>query len=39
LERLAQEVIVMKNQEIAQLFNDIAKLLELKGENTFRILA
>jgi len=39
LERLMQEVIVMKNQEIAQLFNDIAQLLELKGENVFRVLA
>jgi DNA polymerase (family 10) len=29
----------MKNQEIAQLFDDIAKLLELKGENVFRVLA
>jgi len=34
-----QEVIAMKNQEIAQLFNDIAQLLELKGENVFRVLA
>ncbi|MEW6586784.1 MAG: DNA polymerase/3'-5' exonuclease PolX [Nitrospirota bacterium] len=29
----------MKNQEIAQIFNDIADLLEIKGENPFRIRA
>ncbi|MCX7794498.1 MAG: DNA polymerase/3'-5' exonuclease PolX [Thermodesulfovibrionales bacterium] len=29
----------MKNQEIARLFNEIADLLELKGENPFRIRA
>ncbi|MBI4838066.1 MAG: DNA polymerase/3'-5' exonuclease PolX [Nitrospirae bacterium] len=29
----------MKNQEIAKLFNDIADLLELKGENPFRVRA
>ncbi len=29
----------MKNQEIAKLFNDIADLLEIKGENPFRIRA
>src|SRR5208337_2616927 len=29
----------MKNQEIAKIFNEIADLLELKGENTFRIRA
>ena len=29
----------MINQEIAQRFNDMAKLLEIKGENIFRILA
>ena len=29
----------MKNQEIAKIFNDIADLLEIKGENPFRIRA
>jgi DNA polymerase (family 10) len=29
----------MKNQEIAEIFNDIADLLEIKGENPFRIRA
>jgi len=29
----------MKNQEIAEVFNDIADLLEIKGENPFRIRA
>lgn len=29
----------MKNQEIARIFNDIADLLEIKGENPFRIRA
>jgi DNA polymerase (family X) len=29
----------MNNQKIVQIFNDIAKLLELRGENIFRILA
>src|SRR4030066_441819 len=29
----------MKNQEIARVFNDIADLLEIKGENPFRIRA
>jgi DNA polymerase (family 10) len=29
----------MKNQQIAQIFNNIAELLELKGENVFRIRA
>jgi DNA polymerase (family 10) len=29
----------MKNQEIAKVFNDIADLLEIKGENPFRIRA
>jgi DNA polymerase (family 10) len=29
----------MNNQNIARLFSDIAKLLEIKGENVFRILA
>ncbi|HXW68677.1 MAG TPA: helix-hairpin-helix domain-containing protein, partial [Dissulfurispiraceae bacterium] len=29
----------MKNQEIAKIFNEIADLLELKGENPFRIRA
>jgi DNA polymerase (family 10) len=29
----------MKNQQIAKLFNEIAELLELKGENVFRIRA
>lgn len=29
----------MKNQEIAKIFNDIADILELKGENLFRIRA
>ncbi len=29
----------MKNQQIAQIFHDIAELLELKGENVFRIRA
>ena len=29
----------MKNQEIAQIFNEIAELLEIKGENHFRIRA
>ena len=30
---------LMKNQEIARIFNDIADLLEIKGENPFRIRA
>ncbi len=30
---------LMKNQEIARIFNDIANLLEIKGENPFRIRA
>ena len=29
----------MKNQQIARIFNEIAELLELKGENVFRIRA
>jgi DNA polymerase (family 10) len=29
----------MKNQQIAKIFNEIAELLELKGENVFRIRA
>ncbi|MFZ6016063.1 MAG: DNA polymerase/3'-5' exonuclease PolX [Nitrospirota bacterium] len=29
----------MKNQEVAKIFNDIADLLEIKGENPFRIRA
>ena len=29
----------MKNQQIAKVFNEIAELLELKGENVFRIRA
>ncbi|MGO9612793.1 MAG: DNA polymerase/3'-5' exonuclease PolX [Dissulfurispiraceae bacterium] len=29
----------MKNQEIAKIFNEVADLLEIKGENTFRIRA
>ena len=29
----------MKNQEIAKIFNEIADLLEIKNENTFRIRA
>ncbi|MBI3592385.1 MAG: DNA polymerase III, partial [Nitrospirae bacterium] len=29
----------MKNQEIAKIFNEIADLLEIKGENPFRIRA
>jgi DNA polymerase (family X) len=29
----------MKNQQIAKIFNDLAELLELKGENVFRIRA
>lgn len=29
----------MKNQEIAKIFNDIADLLEIKGENPFRVRA
>jgi DNA polymerase (family 10) len=29
----------MKNQEIGQIFRDIAKILEIKGENVFRIRA
>ena len=29
----------MKNQEIVKIFNDIADLLEIKGENPFRIRA
>ena len=29
----------MKNQEIAKIFNDIADLLEIKGDNPFRIRA
>jgi len=39
-----QEIIIcytflMKNQEIARIFNDIADLLEIKGDNPFRIRA
>ena len=30
---------IMKNQQIAHIFNEIAELLELKGENVFRIRA
>src|SRR5512144_3334205 len=30
---------IMKNQQIAKIFNEIAELLELKGENVFRIRA
>ena len=29
----------MKNQEIAKVFNDIADILEIKGDNPFRIRA
>ena len=29
----------MKNQDIVKIFNDIADLLEIKGENPFRIRA
>jgi len=29
----------MVNQQIAKLFNDIAELLEIKGENVFRVMA
>jgi DNA polymerase (family 10) len=31
--------MIMKNQQIATIFNEIAELLELKGENMFRIRA
>ena len=30
---------IMKNQQIAKIFNEIAELLELKGENVFRVRA
>jgi DNA polymerase (family 10) len=29
----------MKNQQIAKIFNEIAELLDLKGENVFRVRA
>jgi DNA polymerase (family X) len=39
LVRLFCYTFSVKNQEIAKLFNDIADLLEIKGENPFRIRA
>ena len=37
--RLSGILFLMKNQEIAAIFNEIADLLEIKGENPFRIRA
>jgi len=38
-EALSGILFLMKNQEIAGIFNEIADLLEIKGENPFRIRA